>query len=379
MLSYWEKSYLLPKADVFILGEGIVGFSAAISLKQMDPSLSVCLLDGFPIGQGASTKNAGFACYGSMTEILDDLRHMDESSVWNLVKMRWDGLQLLRNRLGDAAIQYEDLGGYELFNENDKGAFEQCCDFLNVFNSKIKDITGISDNYQIKTSLLSKFELGSFKKLIYNKGEGQLNTGLMYKAFLNKLKELDITSFRGFRTESIQILEDSITLTNDLGWQLPVSKLIVATNGFARKLLPKMDVVGSRNQVLVTKPINNLKIKGAFHFDRGYYYFRDVDNRILLGGGRQNDLSGETTMEFGNTNQIMEPLYELLFNKLFPKKMIEIETIWSGILGIGKSKAPIIQKVGNNAVAAVRMGGMGVAIGSLVGHEAAKMIFDNND
>ena len=31
--------------------------------------------------------------------------------------------------------------------------------------------------------------------------------------------------------------------------------------------------------------MKNLKIKGSFHYEKGYYYFRNIDNRILLGGG----------------------------------------------------------------------------------------------
>ena len=47
---------------------------------------------------------------------------------------------------------------------------------------------------------------------------------------------------------------------------------------------------------------------------------------------------------------------------------------WSGILGIGDQKKPIIERVSPNVVVAVRMGGMGVAIGSLVGEEAAALV-----
>jgi gamma-glutamylputrescine oxidase len=47
---------------------------------------------------------------------------------------------------------------------------------------------------------------------------------------------------------------------------------------------------------------------------------------------------------------------------------------WSGIMGIGPSKSPVIQQVNENVFCAVRMGGMGVAIGSLVGESGAEMV-----
>ena len=53
--------------------------------------------------------------------------------------------------------------------------------------------------------------------------------------------------------------------------------------------------------MLITKPIKNLHIKGTFHLDKGYYYFRNIDDRILFGGGRNLDFKTEETTEFGQT------------------------------------------------------------------------------
>jgi gamma-glutamylputrescine oxidase len=72
---------------------------------------------------------------------------------------------------------------------------------------------------------------------------------------------------------------------------------------------------------------------------------------------------------------IQNALNQLLTEVILPKTTIEIDTTWSGILGIGAVKKPIIEEVMPNVVVAVRMGGMGVAIGSLVGEEAADMVF----
>jgi hypothetical protein len=47
---------------------------------------------------------------------------------------------------------------------------------------------------------------------------------------------------------------------------------------------------------------------------------------------------------------------------------------WSGILGIGEEKKPIITQYSDNIFTAVRLGGMGVAIGILVGKEGADLL-----
>ena len=52
----------------------------------------------------------------------------------------------------------------------------------------------------------------------------------------------------------------------------------------------------------------------------------------------------------------------------------EIEHRWSGIMGVGQQKKPIVKQLSNNVYCGVRLGGMGVAIGSLIGKELADLI-----
>ena len=49
--------------------------------------------------------------------------------------------------------------------------------------------------------------------------------------------------------------------------------------------------------MFLTKPFSKLNIKGSFHYDRGFYYFRNIENRILFGGGRNLDFKKEKTMK----------------------------------------------------------------------------------
>src|SRR5688500_13998095 len=100
MISYWEKQSLL-QYDIIIVGSGLVGLSTAISIKERQPAKRVLVIERGILPTGASTKNAGFACIGSLTEILDDLRNMTEREVLELVQLRHDGLRRLRERLGD--------------------------------------------------------------------------------------------------------------------------------------------------------------------------------------------------------------------------------------------------------------------------------------
>ena len=98
--SYWEQNQL-KGIDYTIIGAGITGLSCALRLKKMDPSKRVVVLEKGVMPIGASMKNAGFACFGSATELLDDIEKFGESIVWETVALRWSGLQQLRKEIGD--------------------------------------------------------------------------------------------------------------------------------------------------------------------------------------------------------------------------------------------------------------------------------------
>ncbi len=372
-LSYWESEVFFKKIDVAIIGSGIVGLSTAISLKEAAPALNVAVLERGPLPIGASTRNAGFACFGSMTELLDDLQVRTEAEVWSLVERRWRGLLRLRKRIGDAALRYEEVGGFELFRPGEEAAFSACQDQRQQFNQHLKSITGHSAVFKVGNRQIATFGFHGVNHLMENQIEGVIHTGKMMKALLDMAGELDIQVINGIGVEGLEEEDDGVALFTSIGWRIKARQVVVATNGFAATLLPELGVKPARNQVLVTQPIPNLPFRGGFHYDRGYIYFREVDGRILLGGGRNLDPDGETTTDLGQTEGIQEYLKKLLSEVILPGRPLRIDQVWSGIMGVGTEKSPILKSISPRIIVAVRLGGMGVAIGSLLGEEAADL------
>lgn len=375
-LSYWERETFFRHLDVAIIGSGIVGLSAAIHLKELHPELQVAVLERGVLPFGASTRNAGFACFGSMSELIDDLQHTSEDEVWALVERRWRGLQRLRERVGEARMRYEALGGYELFRPDEGSVFQKCADHIITFNEELYNITGNKNTYQVVNEKIHQFGFRQTQHLILNNQEGQLHTGKMMEALLQIAAQKGVRLFNGVVIRNWHFATNEVQLVTEEGWEIHSKKALIATNGFARQLLPELAVQPARNQVLITKPIPDLRVQGAFHYDRGYFYFRDVEGRILLGGGRNLALQEEETVAFGTTELIRGALLQLLQDVILPGQAFEIDTWWSGVMGISNMKKPIVQKVASNVAVAVRMGGMGVAIGSLVGEEGAELVMN---
>ena len=124
-LSFWEKSTFFAEIDVAIIGSGLVGLNAAITLKALRPSWKIVVLEKGVLPSGASTRNAGFACVGSPSELLDDLTYQTENEVFRVVEKRWKGLEKLLNRVGEDALDFQKNGGYELFLEKDRSLYQR--------------------------------------------------------------------------------------------------------------------------------------------------------------------------------------------------------------------------------------------------------------
>ena len=118
--------------------------------------------------------------------------------------------------------------------------------------------------------------------------------------------------------------------------------------------------------VLVTEPIDHLAPQPTVHLDAGYVYARSIGNRLLIGGGRHWGVDHLPELE----SRLVERLHAI-----WPiSKAVKIEQRWTGVLGIGKERLPIIQEAKPGIHVAVRLGGMGVAMGMQCGHQAAELV-----
>lgn len=375
MLSYWEKESLL-QYDYIIIGSGIVGLSAAISLKEKAPHSRVLVLEREVLPTGASTKNAGFACIGSLTEILADLQTMPTDAVIRLVQLRLSGLRLLRHRLGDATIGYRENGSHELIGAREEWALDE----LSEVNRMLADLFAGEPAFAPAHEQLATFGFAPphIKGLIRNNFEGELHTGNMMRALIDTaiLKGIEIKTGCTVKTiddfhTGVNVIVPNHLLKEDIAFS--ARKVLICTNAFTSRLLPEEEVVPGRGQVLITAPVKDLPFKGIFHMEEGYYYFRELDGRVLLGGGRQLDFTGETSEDFEFNDRIQQELETLLHSVILPDRTVSIADRWTGIMAFGKTRQPIVKAHTKNVIMGVRMGGMGVAIGSMIGEEIAVM------
>jgi len=389
-ISAWDKDSFFQKLDVLVLGGGLCGLWTAKHLIERFPHWKIAIADRAPSPWGASTRNAGFACFGSAGELYQDLMRMPENDVWKLVEMRFQGLNLLKSQLEASAIDYQEWGGYEIFTKDQSTEAEEVLDHLPKINAALKDITGKSELIQSQPPSAFSSPL-KISQLLYNPLEGQLHSGKLVLSLQQSLLRQGVRWMGGLHADSWEKTEQDasspsegfLTHFNGLSpndrlakdqsgpspysLSIPSRYLVVCTNGFGAALLPELDVVPARGQVLLTKPLPQNPIQGCYHMEEGYYYFRNWGQRILIGGARNLDFQTETTTEIGLHLPIQNHLMETL-KTLFPhlQPHLEMDQQWAGIMGMGSSKMPLVGETEEGVLYCLRMSGMGVALSPIV-------------
>ncbi|RYZ50437.1 MAG: FAD-binding oxidoreductase, partial [Sphingobacteriales bacterium] len=316
-------------------------------------------------------------CMGSVTELLDDLEIMTESEVVQLFAWRKAGLERLRRRLGDTRIGYMEQGSYELLGENETG----CLDKLDYLNQLLLPVAG-KPAFERANGMLETFGFskGHVSGLIRNTCEGGLHSGMMLRA----LADLTISSGIEIKTgaEVVRYTEEEQRVSvevkdpfRDEAICFLSGSLVLCTNAFTKALMPEEEIRPGRGQVIITEPVDNLNFKGIFHFDKGYYYFRELDGRVLIGGGRNLDFEGETTLSFELSDRIQQDLEAKLRDVILPGRQFKTAQRWAGIMGFGPTKYPVVKAFSSRVFGAFRMGGMGVALGSNVAIQVADLVY----
>jgi glycine/D-amino acid oxidase-like deaminating enzyme len=378
MMSIWEKETFYASQDVIIVGSGFVGLWSAFYLKKKNPKLKITIVDSGFIPTGASTRNAGFACFGSLSEVVHDAQIMGTDKMLELVEMRYKGLEKIKKYF-KKEIDFDLCGGYELYDNGDKVSSEQLVENIEYINSLFKSITDTKKTYKLADERIKDFGFGNTKHLVKNNLEGYLHSGKLVQSLLQKVQGMGVQVFNQMEIKSFEKTGEMIELQTNQPINSSTNQLLICTNAFTKNLLPEADIIPARGQVLLTSPIENLPWKGTFHSDEGFYYFRNLGNKVLLGGARNKALDDEQTTDMNTSDLIQNELEKYLDQVVLPnyKGQYNIENRWAGIMAMGTEKMPIVKEVEPNIFCAVRMSGMGVALAPDVAQQVADLMLNN--
>jgi glycine/D-amino acid oxidase-like deaminating enzyme len=254
----------------------------------------------------------------------------------------------------------------EIFQESDTALMEKVRAYWSELSSTCHDYLGQMPFQWSDQDWGLKGIVGS----IAIEGEGMLHPVMMLNQWERLCRDCGVRFLHGLNIESVDQVSGKVIIR---GKEIFPERLIVCTNGLTPRLLEGLDVFPARNQVLVTNEILDFPWDRSFHQREGYIYFRNIGRRVLIGGARDCFRDHEWTDSMEVNPNVIHYLKEHLAN-LLGHQRFEIESQWSGVMGLGNGKGPIIEKISNHVYVAVRMGGIGVAIGTAVGKRLSELI-----
>jgi glycine/D-amino acid oxidase-like deaminating enzyme len=371
MLSIWEQElFQHPKQDICIVGAGLTGLLTALALKEQAPALRISVLESGAFAAGASVKNAGFACFGSLNEFLDDLEHLSFDEAIALVQRRKSGLKKLQQILPAATMGWHPAGGIDLYETTEASRFDAATDLLPRVNQALGEtVYEVAENTHFPQA---------HPQYIFCKTEAALNSGMLVQQLSNAVREKGVDILYNQHITALHNTGKEWEASTSAGRTYRAEKVLLATNGFTKALYSSLNVEPARGQVLLTAPIPGLSLQANVHLERGYYYARPYAGGILLGGGRHLDPLGERSSEDALNTTVTAGLDHILKKHFSYNGTPQVLQRWTGIMGFGaqNEKESILKQVEPGLFCAVRLGGMGIALSSQLGEDAAQLLLE---
>ena len=367
MRSYWEHD-VWTEADVLIVGGGLIGIQAALNSARRWPNQRVMLLERGLLPTGASTRNAGFACIGSISEIVADIDLLGHEAALDIVRQRYDGLRRLMETCAGQDIGFTRDGGHEIFLEDHPSIHR-----IDEVNELLVPITNTT-TFVRRDDLATAFGFApSVKHLVTSPVEGTLHSGKLVNVLWGLAQHAGVQIRTGANVLGIHDHDASVEVTirtNTTETTIHAGRVIIATNAWIPDLVHSglsSQILPARGQILVTEPLDAMPLRGSYHFDEGYMYFRPVGNRILLGGARNLAFEDEQTTSHDVTVTIQEALESILRTVIAPSQPnLAIERRWAGTMAFSPTKHPIIERCSPHVSTAFGCNGMGVALSSTI-------------
>lgn len=372
--SYWELKNWSSHYDLLIVGAGFTGLYTALYSKRKRPDWRIAVVDAGDYSRGASSRNAGFVCFGSPSEILSDIEAIGYDATIDLLRSRMIGCEAIKQFAGDSCnLQIE--GGTEIYSGSQEELMRRCMDELGEINEMVYAAFGIRNCF----SAMDPLELGikNASGAIHNALEAKVDPVMLIDKLEADVRSLGIdirmrSEILDYRTSS----RTGVEVFTNCG-PITATHMAICTNALGRRFLGDTDITTGKNQVYVTQPVPS-NIRGTFHMEEGYVYFRGVDNRILIGGGRHLESAEVADGDLTYNEKVKNYLKDVLIEHVVDLKSVTFEFGWMGHIGTSEDKTPIVKSVAPNVYLGVRLGGMGVALASSVAMKIVDLIVSDN-
>jgi gamma-glutamylputrescine oxidase len=361
-------------ADVCVVGGGIAGCSAALSLAER--GYRVVLLEARHLGWGASGRSGGQVIFGVAAE-QDSLEALvgeqDARKIWDISLA---GIALLKHRIGRYGIACDWVDGQML-----TAIKPRQWQALQDWQSEIAGKYGYASTRLIECEQLRAI-VGTERYIgaLYDSNGGHLHPLRYTLGLARAAAQAGVQIHEGSPVLDFRAAHGRLRVRTDLG-VVECAQLVLAGNAWLGQTVPelqrKLMTVGT--YIIATEPLGEQRARqlianNAAVCDTNWildYFRRSSDHRLLF-GGRVN-YSGVDLRAVG-------PATAKRMRKVFPQLAgTRIEYAWGCLLDITLNRAPHFGRLSPNVYFLQGFSGHGIALAGMGGELAAEAIAGINE
>lgn len=331
------------ETNVAVIGGGMAGLSCAQELH--DAGYPVAIIEKDFCGSGASGKTSGFITPDSeieLSSLLDTYGPEKAKRIWEFVI---SGVDSIRKKIERHSISCDYEKQDSLFIANTNSSFkhiqkEHGARMRLDYNSTLYDGT------DVQGIIGSRKYAGAVR---YPDTFG-MNSYLYCQAMKDALRASGVPIYE--QTPAQRIVGHEIATP---GGRITADHIVVCADRFIPDLgVFKKEIYHVQTFLGITKSLSSDKVQEIFpkdammvwDTDLVYNYFRITgDNRLLVGGG---DLLYTYARTVSNNTARFGRRLQNYIRKKFSNIDIEMEFLWSGMLGVSKDLLPIIGRDEDN-------------------------------
>ena len=346
----FPRRELDSRADVEIVGGGVTGFSAALTLARN--RRKVRLYEARKVASGASGRNGGFALRGGAMSYADAREWLGAEQAKRFWRLTERALATIYELGGDAC---SPTGSLRLGEQDEHEALEA------------EHAALVEDGFEAEWRAGDEPPAalgGRFTGAIFHPGDALVQPARLTRRLAERAAGLGVEIREHHRVASLDELDAPVVL--------------VATDGYPSDLLGELEglIIPTRGQMIATEPLEERIFPAMpFYGRHGYdYWHQDADGRLIAGGFRDADMSGEFTAEEETTGQIQAALDA--FAESLTGFRPRVTHRWSGIFGLVPDLMPVVGPVPGSDRLWVAGGysGHGNVLGFACGELAAQTI-----